>query len=216
MKRVITSVILGSILSLSLLAKAVGNPQEDVKVKTAEALKLLSKNIPEGLAQLRALGAPAVPFVFDYIRERHDSIIKIILLPFLSSTKGKEADDAVLSLLWDKDPWLRGYAAYAVGARKLEAGVPRLIELLKDKEVYTHVVVDDGEDYDVLVRDNAIEALETINGLVLEKKGSKGKKAKAWLRWWQKQHESKSVVNPQALPNKHCTGLDRRLHLDVC
>jgi hypothetical protein len=148
------------------------------------------------MARLRAIGAPAVPFVLDYIREGHGSIAKIILLSFVSSTKGKEADDAVFSLLWDKYPTLRGYAASEMGARKLQAAVPRLIELLSDKEVYTHVVVNDGEDYDVLVRDNAVESLESINGLVLEKKGNQDKKARAWLRWWQKQHESKSGVSP--------------------
>jgi hypothetical protein len=195
MKKVAIYVVLVCILSPFLSAQAEGNPQEDVKAKAEEALKNFNKNVPENMARLRALGAPAVPLVIDYIREGHGPIVKIILLSFVSSTKGKEADDAVLSLLWDKDPTLRGYAATAASARKLQAAVPRLVELLNDKEVATHVVVMDGEDYDVLVRDNAVEALESINGLVLEKKGSKDKKAKAWLRWWQKQHESKGAVN---------------------
>ena len=51
-----------------------------------------------------------------------------------------------------------------------------------------HVTVDDGVDYDVLIRDNAVGALESITGIVLKKKGSKDKKARAWLRWWQKQN----------------------------
>jgi hypothetical protein len=195
MKRATIYVVLVCILSPFLLAPARGNPQEDVKAKAEGALKNFNKNVPEGLAQLRALGAPAVPFILDYIREGHGPIIKIILLSFVSSTQGKEADDAVLSLLWDKDPSLRGYAVTAIGARKLKAGVPRLVELLSDKGVYNHVVVMDGEDYDVLVRDNAVEALESINGMVLEKKGSNDKKAKAWLRWWQRQQKSKSAVN---------------------
>src|SRR4029453_17153475 len=98
----------------------------------------------------------------------------------------------------EKSPSLRGYAVSSVGTRKLEAAVPRLAGLLQDREVYLHVVVNDGVDYDVLIREKAIEALESITLLVLEKKGSQDKKVRAWLRWWQKQQNQKGMLDSQA------------------
>lgn len=192
--------------SLTLLPVS-GRPQADIKTETEEALKLFKKSFPQGLARLRELGAPAVPFVLDYVRATDRPLIRIVLLSFVSSTNGKEADDAVLTLLNERDPRLRGYAASSVGTRKLRVAIPRLVELLQDREVYMHVTVDDGVDYDVLIRDNAVGALESITGIVLKKKGSKDKKARAWLRWWQRQNP-KSVVDSQAAV-PHVVGPDR-------
>jgi hypothetical protein len=196
--RLVDLILLLCLLSSLILVPVNGQSQEDMKVKTDEALKVFNKNIPQGLARLRELGAPAVPYVLDYIRTTDRPLLKIVLLSFVSSANGKEADEAILSLLNEKDPNLRGYAASSVGTRKLKAAVPRLAELLQDREVYMHVVVNDGVDYDVLIRDKAIEALESITGLILEKKGSKDKKARAWLRWWQKEQNQKSVVDSHA------------------
>jgi hypothetical protein len=168
--------------------------QKDIKTETEEALKIFSKSFPQGLARLRKLASPSVPFVLDYLRTNNRPLLRIVLLSFVSSVNGKEADDAVLALLNESDPNFRGYAASAVGTRKLKAAIPRLVELLNDREVYMHVRVNDGVDYDILIRDNAVESLESLTGMVLEKKGNKDKKARAWLRWWQKQ-------NPKPAPS---------------
>src|SRR4030095_5608677 len=113
------------LFSSLMLVPVKGQSQEDLKAQTDEALKVFSENIFQGLARLRELGAPAMPFVLDYVRSTDRPLIRIALLSFVSSTNGKEADEAILSLLNEKDPSLRGYAVSSVGTRKLEAVVTR-------------------------------------------------------------------------------------------
>ena len=201
-------ILLCCVLLSLMLVPLNGQPQGDIKTETEEALKLLNKNFPQGLARLRELGAPSVPFVLDYVRATGPTIRRMILLSFVSSTVGKEADDAVLTLLNEKDPDLRGYGAFSVGTRKLKDAIPRLVELLQDREVYRHVTVSDGVDYDVLIRDNAVGALESITGIVLKKKSSNDKKARAWLQWWQKQNPKSVVVSQAAV--QQIVGRERR------
>ena len=118
-KKLVDLLLLFFLFSSLPLFPVSGRPQADIKTETEEALELFKQSFPRGLARLRELGAPAVPFVLDYVRATDRSLIRIVLLSFVSSTNGKEADDAVLTLLNERDPRLRGYAVSSVGTRKL-------------------------------------------------------------------------------------------------
>ena len=147
------------------------------------------------MAQLKELGAPAVPYVLDYVsREAYRyPLIKMLLLQnFVSLMRGDEADAALIKLLSDKQPELRGYAASELGVRKVSSAVPLLVSLLNDKANTTLIRDTNDLSPDVLVRDSAIGALESITGIKLAKDKSKEKQAKAWLGWWQKQQRKMS------------------------
>ncbi len=189
-----THVGLGAFLCLMLAFPAVtsfANPQYDVEAKVQEAVNfILNREIPRGMAQLKELGSPAVPYVLDYMsREAYRyPLLKILLLQnFVSLTRGEEADAALIKLLSDNQPELRGYAASELGKRKVKSAIPQLISLLNDKAHTTVIRHLNDRSPDVLVRDSAIAALESIAAIKLAKGKNKQKQAKAWSSWWQKQ-----------------------------
>lgn len=165
--------------------------QSDVEAKAQEAINfILNREIPRGMTQLKELGPPAVPYVLDYVsREAYRyPLIKILLLHnFVSLAKGEEADAALIKLLADTQPELRGYAAAELGKRSIKVAVPHLVQLLNDKANTTILRDMNDRSPDVLVRDAAIGALEAITEIKLAKGKSKEKQAKAWLDWWQKE-----------------------------
>jgi hypothetical protein len=191
------------LISSLLVPPAIANPQNDVEAKVQEAVNFIrNREISRGMAQLKELGSPAVPYVLDYVsREAYRyPLIKILLLNnFVSLTKGTEADAALIKFLADRQPELRGYAATELGERKVESAVPHIVLLLNDKANTT--VIRDVNDHspDVLVRDAAIGALELIAGIKLAKGKSKEKQAKAWLSWWQKQQRKMSAGMKSAI-----------------
>jgi hypothetical protein len=195
-KNIVHPVIAGLLLLL-LGASISAKPQDELKAKVDDAIKLIfNKEIPKGMTQLKELGSPAVPYVLDYMsRDGYQRpVIKLLLLDnFVSLTRGAEADAALIKLLSDKQPELRGYAANELGKRKVKPAIPHLVERLNDK-ASTIVIrqMNDDPNFDVLVRDLAIGALEAITDMKLAEGKSKEKQAKAWLRWWKKQQESKA------------------------
>jgi hypothetical protein len=164
--------------------------QNDVRAKAQEAINfILSRDIPRGMAPLKELGSPAVPHVLDYVsREayRYPLIKTLLLHNFVSLTRGEEADAALIKLLDDGRPELRGFAASELGRRKVKAAVPHLVRRLNDEANTTTIRWLNDRSPDVLVRDAAIGALEAITGIKLNGK-TRGKQVKAWLRWWQKE-----------------------------
>lgn len=163
--------------------------QDTIETKVQEAISLLLNNeISKGMATLKELGSPAVPFVLAYVSREHCCpLVRLRLLQgFVSSTNGQEADAALTLLLSDEQPELRGYAASELGKRKARPAIALLISLLDDK-ADTRVFIDMNDRRpNVPVRDSAIAALESITGLTLAKGKNKEKQAKAWLGWWQK------------------------------
>jgi HEAT repeat protein len=121
-----------------------------------------------------------------------------VLLHFIVSTEGPEAESAVASLLTDKSAYLRGQTiSYlrSFGARKVQqASLPYLVALLKDTEVWlsgkatrTYLIKPDPTEieFEFTVRDEAVEALQSITGMKLAEKENKNEQAKAWAQWWQ-------------------------------
>lgn len=190
---------LGAFLSLMLAPPAppsFANPQTDVEAKVQEAVSFIrNREIQRGMAQLKELGSPSVPYVLDYVsREayRYPLIKTLLLEHFVSLTRGDEADSALIKLLSDKQPELRGYAASELGKRKVKSAIPGLVSLLNDKADTRIIVHLNDSSPDVLVRDSVIGALESITGIKLVKGKSKEKQAKAWLGWWRKQQRKMS------------------------
>ncbi len=191
------------ILAGNLCVIAAPKIQGDIEPKVAEAIVLFRNGqIQKAIAQFREIGDPAVPAARELLQTDVGSrgMPQLLLSGFIASTEGEGANVALVELLSDSSPYLRGVAASSIGKRKLKAAVPQLISLLNDKEVYltTHVTHPNGYDREpssidvpTLVRDAAIDALQLITGKKLARSASREKQAQAWLQWWQKQKARK-------------------------
>jgi HEAT repeat protein len=174
--------------------------QTDTDAKISQAIALFNdREIQKALVLLRSIGDPAVPAAVQLLHTDIGShgAPQLLLSGFIASVEGSRANAALLELLTDSSPYLRGVAASTVGKRKLKAAVPRLVDLLDDKEVYliTHAThpqgygrEPDSADVPTLVRDVAIDALRSITGKTLARAETKDRQADAWVRWWKKQH----------------------------
>jgi HEAT repeat protein len=186
-------VLLTSILTVNLCAFAVTQAQNNVESKIAQAVSLFkNKEISKALAIFREVGDPAIPAVMQLLHSDVEpkGAVLIYLSSFIASTKGERADAALIQLLADESSFLRGDAAREVGNRKLSSALPKLIGLLSDTEVhYTISMTDPYREKNILVRDSAVEALQSITGKVLAKGKSRDEQVKAWLEWWRKQRK---------------------------
>jgi HEAT repeat protein len=195
----ITTIILAGNLSVCAASPA----QSDAEAKIAVAVALFrSGEVQKAVADFRNIGDPAVPAALELLRADVGwrGMPQVLLSGFIASTTGARADAALIELLSNDSPYLRGFAAASVGKRRLKASVPKLIELLRDKDVYltTHITHPHGYDREPLsadvsslVRDAAIDALELVAGKRLARNQSRPRQAEAWLRWWQKQNARK-------------------------
>jgi len=113
--------------------------------------------------------------------------MKSALVDMIAEYESTKADAALIELLSHHHPHIRGSAVYWLGVRKSKAALPHLINLLDDTGVYVNTYVSHGDDYDTLVSDVAIEALQKITKKNFAKNESKEKQVEAWKRWWQKQ-----------------------------
>jgi hypothetical protein len=167
--------------------------QVDLRPRVAEATALFHKDPASARSQLQRLGSPAIPFIVEMICSDDEKIPvnKVRRDPFLvdiiAQYRNKESDDALGRLLSSKCPNIRGLAAKYIGNRKTRSAIPKLINLLGDKEIYLGYIVTHGQDYEVLVRDVAIDALQKITGKKLARRSTKDAQAQAWLEWWTKQ-----------------------------
>ena len=195
----ITTIIFAGHLSVFAASPA----QRDMEAKIAEAVALFrSGEVQKAVAHFRNIGDPAVPAALELLQSDVGSrgLPQLLLSGFIASTDGARADAALIELLSNGSPYVRGFAAASVGKRKLKASVPKLIGLLRDKDVYltTHITHPYGYDREpssadisTLVRDAAIDALELVEGRPLARNQSRHRQAEAWLRWWQKRNRRK-------------------------
>lgn len=149
---------------------------------------------PFSVFRLTTLGPAAAPYVVEVIRSRNDlhPIRKTFLIDILAAMCGAEIENSLFSLLSDKDPYVRGLTTTYLAKRKVKESIPFLIKLLDDKGTYKTInQTDPAMSHNILVRDVAIDALETTTQMTLVPKGSKRQQAQAWLRWWRLQQKSK-------------------------
>jgi hypothetical protein len=196
-----TRILAVMIVSLMAASCVIATPrtQGDTESKISEAVALFHNGqIPKAIAQLRIIGDPAVPAALELLRTDVGShgATQFLLSGFIASVDGNRANVALLELLSDSSPYLRGLAASSLGRRKLKSAVPQLINLVNDKEVYltthvTHPYRNDREepsvDIPTLVRDVTIDALRAITGKTLAGNETKDRQAAAWVQWWKKQ-----------------------------
>jgi hypothetical protein len=172
--------------------------QVDLRPRVAEAVAQFHKDPASARSQLQKLGSPAIPFIVERICSGDEKIPvnKVRRDPFLvdiiAKYRTKESDDALMKLLSSKCPNIRGLAATYIGNRRTRSAIPQLINLLGDKEIYLGYIVTHGQDYEVLVRDVAIDALQKITGKKLATRSNKDDQAQAWLDWWAKQQGVKT------------------------
>jgi hypothetical protein len=57
------------------------------------------------------------------------------------------------------------------------------------------VRTDPAGEEDILIRDIALEALQETTGITLAQQSSNDEKVKAWLHWWQNQHDQDGAAN---------------------
>ena len=99
---------------------------------------------------------------------------------------------ALVELLAESDPYVRGLAISYLCKRRYRAAVPHLIKLLDDRGVFvTTIKTDPDREEPELVRDKAMEALQAITGKRMSMRATQDERARAWLRWWEKRQRSK-------------------------
>ena len=202
LKRIAIAVALSCMFSIAVHANTSPMNQGGIKAKVDDVARLLQqRKFTEAEAELHKLGAPAIPYLLDVVRAELPTRPPAVsvFLRFIVSTEGPEAESAMASLLSDKSAYLRGQTvAYlrSDGARKVrQASLPYLIESLKDTEIWlsgktTRLINADPAEieeikFEFAMRDEAIEALQSITGMKLAEKSNKDEQVKAWLRWWQ-------------------------------
>jgi hypothetical protein len=173
----------------------VGTGQNTPRDKVLQAINLpFPDKATNTRSQLTELGPAAAPYIVEVIGSRDDlhPIRKTFLIDILAGICGTEVENALFSLLSDKDPYVRGLTTTYLAKRKLKSSIPYLINLLDDQGIYKTInQTDAGITRDILVKDVAIDALEATTQMVLAPKGSRGQQARAWLRWWRMQGKSK-------------------------
>lgn len=182
------------LLQFSVLALGV-RAQNNLRSQVSDAVRLFPKDAKTSRNQLISFGDPAVPLIVEIIQSdtNLDPIKKSFLVDVIATLHGEKSSEALISLLADGDPYVRGLVASYVSKRKLQTAIPHLIALLEDKAVYKTVVqTDPSSEEPVLVRDVAIEALQATAGLVLSPGGTKDQQATAWKRWWKRRQSSKT------------------------
>lgn len=193
-KRIIWFSLVASVLIGNLPVVAAPGTQNNIETRISEAVALFhNRQIPQAVGKFRGIGDPAVPAVMELLKTDVGSrgMPLLLLTGFFSSTKGARADAALIELLSKESPYLRGFAASLIGKRKLRVAVPHLIKLLDDKEVYITTTSSHYPDMHTLVRDEAIDALQSITGKTFARNKSRGRQAEAWLEWWREQKEWK-------------------------
>ncbi len=181
------------LLQFTVLALGV-RAQNDLRSQVSDAVRLFPKDAKTSRNHLILFGEPAVPLIVEIIQsdKNLDPIKKSFLVDVIATLHGEKSNEALISLLADGDPYVRGLVASYVSKRKLQTALPKLISLLNDKEVYKTVVsTDPSSEHSVLVRDVAIDALQALTGKVLARRGTKEQKAQAWMRWWRMQQKRK-------------------------
>lgn len=82
---------------------------------------------------LREIGAPSVPLLYSLLRDKDDDVRKFALDLLIDINQDVDADQ-ILPLLRDPNQNARASAAKAVGVVMQQAGLPYLIEALRDDE----------------------------------------------------------------------------------
>jgi len=171
---------------------------QDLRDSVRKAIDLpFPKDANESREQLLHFGAHATPFIAQTIRSdaKMNPIKKAFLVDVIARITGEESGSALIKLLSDDDPLLRGLGATYLGKRKSSSAIPNLIKLLRDQGVYETVAHNDpASEHAVLVRDVAIESLQAVTGTVLAPQGSKEQQAQEWMRWWQAQQKIQTTI----------------------
>jgi len=82
---------------------------------------------------LREIGAPTVPLLYSLLKDKDDDVRKFALDLLIDINQNVDADQ-IIPLLKDPNQNARASAAKAVGVVMQQAGLPYLIEALKDDE----------------------------------------------------------------------------------
>jgi TonB family protein len=171
--------------------------QNELRDEVFKAARLFPMDVATSRKQLRFFGEAAAPFIAEIIQSDHNLDLnkKAYLIGVLGNTDGERVDSALIRLLSDADPFVRGTTTSLIARRKLRAALPSLVALLKDKAIYQTVVqTDPARETDMLVRDMAIQALSAITGTILAPGSPADAQAKAWKAWGEKQQKSRQLV----------------------
>lgn len=182
-----------SILFVCLSSNAFG-AQDDLSAQVSKVVGLFSSSPTLGREQLKKLGPAAFPYLLCIIRDDRElgTIKKTLLIDAIARDETEKADSALVELLAESDPYVRGLAISYLGRRRYRPAVPNLIKLLDDRGVFvTTIKTDPYREEPELVRDKAMEALQAITGKRVATHATQDKRARAWLRWWEKQRRSK-------------------------
>lgn len=182
-----------SLLFVCLSPNAFGG-QDDLSAQVSKAVGLFSSSPTLARKELKELGPSAFPYLLRIIREDPGlgTIKKTLLIDAIARDETEKGASALVELLAESDPYVRGLAISYLGKRRYRPAISHLIKLLDDRGVFvTTIKTDPYREEPELVRDKAMEALQAITGKRMDRRTTQDERARAWVRWWEKQQRSK-------------------------
>ena len=182
----IVATVLVGLCSVACLSSPARQGSQRASLDGARAL-LDQYRVSESYEAFAAHGTDAVDYIVALIRlETYYDARAQFLSGFLVKIPGREIDAALIQLLNDPSGRIRGSIAGVLGARRSRDAVPALIGALSDLEETGLVLVSAHEPTEtpVLVRDEAVRALQNITDHTLGSNGTGEGKAEAWRSWW--------------------------------
>jgi hypothetical protein len=182
-----------SLLFLCLSPNAFGG-QDDLSAQVSKAVGLFSSSPTLARKELKELGPSAFPYLLRIIREDPGlgTIKKTLLIDAIARDETEKGASALVELLAESDPYVRGLAISYLGKRRYRPAISHLIKLLDDRGIFvTTIKTDPYREEPELVRDKAMEALQAITGKRMDRRTTQDERAGAWLRWWERQQRSK-------------------------
>lgn len=187
-----------ALINSSVILLCVGIPahgfQGEIATRVTRAIDLMSHQPKAARREFERMGAPAFPHILRAIRDDNGlgPIKKAFLVDVIGKSRTKEAASALTEMLSYSDAFVRGLAVSHLGKRRYRPAIPYLVKLLDDRNVFvTNMQTDPDRNEPVLVRDNAMEALQAITGKTMDAGATQDERAQAWVRWWEKQQRAK-------------------------
>ena len=134
-----------SMLFVCLSRSALGG-QGDLSAQVSKAVNLFSSSPKLARKELRDLGPAAFPYLLRIIREDRGlgTIKKTLRIDAIARDKTGKSASALVDLLADSDPYVRGLAVSYLGKRRYRPAIPHLIKLL-DRGVFVTTIKTDPD-----------------------------------------------------------------------
>jgi hypothetical protein len=145
----------------------------------------LSKDLQAVRAEVVGYGNDSVGPLVEFVADHQASPIRIaFLLDALAGVNTLSSRAALIGCLHDSRPFVRAYAALALGRARVYCAIPAIIPLIGDASVYAQEVsTDPYTEAPMTVKTAALTSLEQLTGLKVRRL-SIAKQRQALERYW--------------------------------